>query len=721
MVHAPASLGQAWTDAAPLAVGAASDASPPPEYRVIPAAANSQLTPAARSRDAHDRWSRSNADAGNTRYSALTQINRGNVKQLQVAWTYRSGDGAGNVQANPVIVDGVMFAPTAGGNIVAVDARSGAERWRFSPLDASGGSARIGYGPATRGLVYWPGDEQRAPRLFFMFNGYLFALDPASGEPIKRFGAGGRVASSKGAGASRFLGSVAPAIYADIIVAPNQNIVDAYHVVTGERLWHFNTLDYPVADADADNGGNVWGGIAMDSVRGIVYVATGDPHPNFVGIERRGDNRHTNSVLALDVRSGKLLWSFQDIAHNLWDVDIPAAPNLVTVLRQGRLVDAVAQVTKQGNTLLLDRRSGRPLFPFRMRRAPASKLPGESTAPYQPAVELPEPFVRQSFELSEVTRITPAAHATVIAKLKDANFGWFEPFEEGRPTVIFPGTWGGAEWSGAAFDPARRMLYVSANELPTLVTVSRKRSGLSNPPAGPGAAVFQRQCAACHGVRGEGKGHAPGLQGLQGRLTEAAVKGMLEGGKGSMPPIPLGEADLADLLKFLLSPGEAAARGSEAYTFDGFDKLYDDRGYPGVQPPWGTLTAISLDSGRIAWQVPLGEHEELTKQGVAKTGTLNYGGAMVTAGGLIFCAGTLDQRIRAFDAEMGAELWSFELPFGGFAPPATYEVDGRQYVVIAASGGGKLGGPRGDAYVSFALPERAAGPQRDAIRSIVLP
>jgi|GEM_PF-335303 len=691
-----------------------------PLYKVIPAAKDSELTPAARDAKPHNTWLRSNADAANTRYSALSQINSNNVSHLELAWIYRSGDGKGNIQANPVIVDGVMYAPTVGGKIMALDAENGHEIWRFQPLMASNvGTARdlpsVGYGPATRGLAYWEGTGAHEPRLFFMANGYVFALDPESGRAIDTFGDHGRAASAKGAGTSGFLGAVAPAFYDNIVVAPNQNIVEAFDAITGVRLWQFNTLQYPVKNPDEDNGGNVWGGIALDEIRGIVFVATGDPHPNFIGIDRPGNNPYTNSVLALDARTGRLLWSFQDIAHDLWDMDISAPPNLVTVTRHGNRFDAVAQVTKLGNTLLLDRLTGKPLFPYRLRRAPISPLPGERTSPYQPDLQLPEPFSRQVFTINDATDITPAATAFVLNQLRGAKMGWFEPFEADRPTVFY-GVHGGAEWTGAAFDPVTATLYISANEFPSIVTVSRRDTvpsrHISRGPS-PGGEIFEQHCAICHGQNREGKGTAPSLLSLGKRLSESDAMNILNAGRGGMPPVPISEEGRQPLLNFIFDRDDTLQQpapstrppAAVSYASNGFPKLLDDRGYPGSKPPWGTLNAIDLNTGQLRWKVPLGEHDELTREGIRKTGTHNFGGALVTAGGLVFCAGTLDLKIRAFDKVNGRELWEYKLPFGGYAPPATYAIAGRQYVVIAATGGGKLGGEMGDAYVAFALPK----------------
>jgi quinoprotein glucose dehydrogenase len=672
-------------------------AAPPPEYRTIPAAADNELTPSLNSALAdHVTWYRSNGDDASTRYSSLRQINTGNVRNLKVAWIYHSKDGSGNIECNPVIANGVIYAPTAGKHVVALDAATGRELWRFAPEGR----------PAMRGLLYWPGDHHLGPRLFFSAGDWLYALNPTDGHPIVSFGENGRVQARS---------VVAPAVYQHILLLPCWNVVRAFDVASGSLLWSFNLIpssgEYGSGTwAGPGYGANTWGGMSLDQDRGIAYVSTGSPHPNYLGMHHPGDNLFSDCVVAINAKTGKRIWHFQEIHHDIWDLDIPAPPNLVTVIRNSRRYDAVAQVTKIGNTLLLDRVTGKPLFPFRLRRAPASGLVGEHTAEWQPDLQLPQPFAPQEFSLKDVTDITPKAHSFILKSLANAGFGWFNPFEDGVP-LVFYGMWGGAEWPGAAFDPSSSWLYVSANKLPWVVTISRAQLlPKRKPPFTPGNSTYLSYCAYCHGPERDGAGMAPPLFTLPGRMRDEQVVRIIHNGTGAMPAIPVPKDKVPKLLDFLFERDFAQASvdrtaGSRmTYKFDGYHELLDQDGRPGVKPPWGTLNAINLNTGRIEWRIPLGEYEDLAAMHIPKTGTLNFGGAMVTAGGLVFCAGTLDLKIRAFDSHSGAELWAYKLPFGGFAPPATYQVNGRQYVVISATGGGKLGGQLGDAYVAFSLP-----------------
>lgn len=685
-----------------------------PEFKWIPAAAEDELTDGRSEPKAKDfvNWTRSYGDNGARRYSALDQINRSNVAQLTVAWTYHSKDGKGNIQCNPIIVDGIMYAPTVGRCIVAVDARSGKELWRYQVERP----ARIGLAdaPARRGLLYWPGNDETSHRIIFASGNWVYALNPSDGKPIQDFGERGRTPLPTG-------GTAVGAVYENVLIVPGlEGDIFAYDIATGSRLWRFNTIPEPnefggdTWQGDNRDGAHCWGGMCLDDQRGIAYFAIGAPRTDFIGVERLGDNLFSNCVLALDAKTGQRLWHYQHMRHDIWDSDNPAPPSLVTLMRSGKSIAAVACVTKSGDTILLDRVSGKPIFPIRLRRAPHSKLPGEKTAAYQPDIELPEPFSEVEFTPEDATDLNEAAHTHVMSIVKRANYGWWPTHELDKPT-LFRSTRGGAEWTGVSVDMDTGYLYVNSNNLLSMITVVRNDEPKRDKslPLTKGEQVYQTNCAACHGKRKRGVGTAPPLIGLRHRLNDEQVKATLTNGKESMPPMPqIAGADLEALLDFLMlrdrpsaSQDQGFPEGELPYTFLGYSFLTDPNGYPGVKPPWGKLNCIDLNSGKIVWSVPLGEYPELRAQGIPATGTENFGGATVTAGGLVFCAGTRDEKIRAFDKATGEELWSARLPWGGYAPPAVYQIDGKQYIVIAATGGGKLGGPQGDAYVAFALPD----------------
>ncbi len=675
-----------------------------PEYVTIPAARPEELTPSNGfpKADTYRQWTRSHGDAGAARYGGFDQINRDNVGKLKVAWTYHSGDGRGNIQCNPVIVDGVMYAPTVGNHVVAINAETGVEIWRYKPVSGR---------PAHRGLLYWAGDGRSSPRIMFTSGAALYALDPRTGNPIKGFGKDG-IAPIPGP-------SVAgPAVAKGVVIIPGE-ARDAwgFDAATGRQLWTFHTIPRPGEFGHdtwdrVTSGANCWGGMSADEERGIAYITTGSPKPNFMGMLHRGDNLFANCVIAIDVLTGKRLWHFQELRHDIWDLDVPAPANLVTINVDGKKIDAIAAVTKIGNTLLLDRTTGRPIFPFRLRRAPAGKLPGERTAPYQPDLELPQPFAKRTFTLDDVTDISPEARQSVLGQLKNATMGWSETFEENKPMAFF-GIHGGAEWTGASIDPTSGRLYVSSNEIPWIITLVSSGGLRPAKTDTPGEKVYLDHCVKCHGQRKEGVGVNPSLLALDKRMKDEDVLQLMATGRNLMPPAAkeMTQQQKKDLLDFLFDrdlPASArsiAPRGERpSYAFLGFNKLQDAKGFPGSKPPWGTLNCIDLNTGKLLWKVPLGEYAEFAYDDIPRTGTENFGGAMATAGGLVFCAGTRDEKIRAFDAQTGKELWEHKLPFGGYAPPATYMAGGKQYVVIPATGGGKLGGPMGDAYVAFALP-----------------
>ena len=774
-------------------------------------------------------------------YSSLAQINKKNVKDLAVAWKFDSGE-KGGMETNPLVVGRILYAFTPSQKVIALDARSGKLLWEFE-------SGIDGQQP-DRGLAYWA--DGKESRIFAGIMNFLYALDPVTGKPILSFGEEGRIDLRKGLGGDYKLQSVvltSPGIiYKDLIIVGGRNPemppsppgdIRAFDVHSGVLRWRFRTIPHPgeagyntwPKDAWKTAGAaNNWAGMALDVKRGMVYIPTGSAVPDFFGAKRIGDDLFADSLVALNAETGKLVWYFQGVHHDLWDRDFPAPPVLITIRRNGKTVDALAQTTKQGWLFVLDRTTGKPLFPVEERRYPASTVPGEVSSPTQPYPLEPAPYSRQMLTEDMLTNRTPAAHAWAVQQFhRFINKGPFTPLSVGKPTVVFPGFDGGGEWGGPAADPNTGVIYVNANdiawtgtmiknnpsadlgletyrsqcavchgvnragsppEFPSLIGVGNRLSreqivsiihhgqgrmppfpdlqngtlkallgylqkgksaagessvsdaivamggdGYVAPeesgsthavPAGraAGARLYTNSCAVCHGATRRGNPPTfPSLIAVSRRMTAQQVASRIRHGKGAMPPFPqLTTLQVNELVQFLDRPTStmkpkttAIAESSTspdwmAYLFTGYDKFYDPDGYPAVTPPWGTLSAIDLNTGKYLWKKPLGEYPELAAKGMANTGTENYGGPVVTAGGLVFIGATVfDSEFRAFDSSTGELLWQTRLPAAGMATPATYMVEGKQYVVIAAGGGkihespaGKL--PTGGTYVAFALP-----------------
>jgi glucose dehydrogenase len=651
------------------------------------------------------------------RYSSLDQINRANVRQLEVAWTFDSGE-EGGLQASPIVVDGVVYTTTPKHHVVALDAATGALRWKFDSGIALSG--------ANRGVTYWASGDDR--RVFTGQDHFVYALDARTGRPIADFGRAGRIDLAEDLGrppADQSIRLTTPGVvYKDLLIVGGRvseglpatpGDVRAYDVRTGARRWSFHTIPHPgepgyetwPREAWRYTGGaNNWAGMAVDEARGIVYVPTGSAAADFYGANRAGDNLFANSLLALDAATGKRLWHFQAVRHDIWDRDFPAAPSLVTVTRAGKRIDAVAQTSKQGYVFLFDRVTGEPLFPIEEHAFPPSAMEGEKTAATQPLPTRPAPFARQRLTEETLTSRTPEVRQKVLeAFRKLRSDGQFVPFTVGRDTIIFPGYDGGAEWGGSAFDPESALLYVNANEMAWT-------GGLApSVPVKGGRTLYLQSCASCHrdNLRGAPP-QIPSLVGAARRRPGGELFSLIRKGEGRMPGFPTLSEDEVDALVDYLKTGRSRAvtPGSSAialkYRFTGYKKFLDPDGYPAVAPPWGTLTAINLDTGEHAWQVPLGEYPKLAAAGLTDTGSENYGGPIVTAGGLVFIGATsFDKKVRAFDKTTGARLWEATLPFSATGTPATYEVAGRQFLLVPA-GGGKDGGPSGGLYVAFALP-----------------
>ena len=556
-------------------------------------------------------WPRSHGGFSSMRFSSLDLINKNNIEKLKLAWTFNSKDGRKGIEANPVVYDGLVYIPTPGNLIVCLDGTNGKEIWRYK--------VERGYHAAKRGLLIWGDKKNNILRLYFTNDDQLISLNAKTGKVIKSFGKNGII---------KIGSSPIPPVIIDnqLVIATFRPSIEVYDVESGKLHWKYylREINKETLGKRDFKGGNPWGGISADIRNGIVYLTTGNPRPFFVGVSRPGKNLFANSVIAFDIRNKKKLWHFQETCHDIWNFDIPSPPILTTINKYNRRIDVVVAVTKLGNTLILDRYSGEPIFDYEMKLAPASRLSGEKTCEYQPSITLPEPFARNVFKKEDVTNLSKSSRNYILSILENSNYGFFFPHELNKDTIQY-GNSGGAQWTGASVDPYKNIMYVTANNIPFKV-----------------------------GVRSYNK--------------ESKFK----------------------------------------FVDEKEEPLRDLEGYPGVKPPWGTLTAINLNTGKIIWQVPLGYYESLKSKGII-TGTENYGGATATAGGLVFAAGTLDKFIRAFNSETGTELWSYKLPYIGSAPPTSYEINGEQYIVIPASGGISLKMyykdlvEQGDAVVAFKI------------------
>lgn len=759
-------------------------------------------------------WPMVGGNPGNSHYSALKQINRSNVDKLRKVWEFDTGQ-AGGLETTPIEVDGVLYAFTPTQQVIALDAATGKLKWKFD-------SAIKGTGP-DRGITYWSDGKDK--RLLAGVMNFVYALDPATGKVITSFGRNGRIDLREDLGREPAMQSVAltspGVIYKDLLIVGGRNPetlpappgdIRAYDVRTGALRWSFHTIPHPgefgyetwPRDAWKTSGAaNNWAGMAVDRERGIVYVPTGSAVPDFYGATRIGDDLFADTLLALDANTGKRIWHFQGVHHDIWDRDFPAPPILVMVQRAGKTIPAVAQTTKQGYLYVFNRVTGTPLFPIENRHYPASTTPGEIASTTQPYPLAPEPFARQAVTEETLTNRTPEAHAWAVKRFREMRHeGQFVPLSAGKDTLVAPSFEGGAEWGGPAWDPETDVLYINANNYASMGALAASSGG------SPGRRTYMNQCAVCHGDHRQGSAAFPPLQQITHKLSAEQIVATIHNGKGRMPAMPVEGKTLTDLLAYLATDKDAAmsepteagddsrstaaktasevdAAGAEVYaancaichgdklegiapsfpalrgagnrysedkllaliregkgrmpgfanltseetnsllrflrgstpaaasdsptqyTMTGYRRFLDPDGYPATAPPWGTFNALDLKTGKYLWQIPLGEYPELAAKGMGNTGSENYGGPVVTAGGLVFIAATnFDHKIRAFDKTTGKLLWEATLPFAGNATPATYEVDGRQYVVIAAGGSGmNPRGPIGGVYVAFALPK----------------
>ncbi len=695
-------------------------------------------------------WGAYNGGKEGLKYSSLTQINTTNVNQLQVAWAYHTGDADtvhhSQIQCNPIMVDGVLYGVGPQMKLFAVDAATGVQKWVFdvnAKTEFDSNRSAFHNMINSRGVAYWS-DGATDKRIFFTAGSNTFSIDAATGKPIPSFGDNGSIDLHENLGRDvndLFVVSTSPGIvYKNLIIlgtrvneappsAPGH--IRAYDVVTGKLHWIFHTIPQPGEDGyetweDKEawkhiGGANTWSGFSLDEERGILFAPTGSASYDFYGGNRKGANLYANCLLALDAATGKRIWHFQFMHHDLWDKDLPAPPALIIITRNGKKIDAVAQTTKNGMVYTFERETGKPIFDIEEVSVPTeTDLDGESVWPTQPIPVLPKPFVRQTLTENDINPyLDSIEQAEIKEKMKSYRYGnMFLP--PGKiPSLIFPGFDGGAEWGGPAFDPQTEILYVNANEMAWVMKMNENKIKAPKKEfmLEAGKRLYNQNCLVCHGAERNGTGNNPTLIDVKSKYKSQEFIELLNSGRRMMPAFKhLGDEEKNAIASFILDLKTEQKKEYTAptkpfdslnyvpYKMAGYNKFISKEGYPAISPPWGTLNAINMSTGELVWKTTLGEYPELKALGITPTGTENYGGPVVTAGGLVFIAASRDNMFRAFEKATGKLLWEYALPASGFASPAVYEWMGKQYVVIAC-GGGKLNTKSGDAYLAFALPD----------------
>ena len=688
-------------------------------------------------------WKVTGGSKGNLKYSSLNEIDTNNVSSLKVAWVYHSehddSTKKGSMECNPIIVNGILYGVSPKMKLFAIDAATGIEKWQFDPADSINNKmwhrSSINM---NRGVAYWEeGDDKR---IIYTVGPIAFAVNAKTGKLILSFGKEGGVNLAKGLDRDEFKVSIAPTspvmIYKNLfflsglVSEETPGHIRAFDVKTGAQKWIFHTIPYPNelgyttwADTSAYKrmgSTNSWSGFSLDEKRGILYAGVGSPTNDFYGGDRLGNGLFGNCILAIDALTGKLIWHFQTVHHDVWDMYISSPPVLVTVVREGKKVDAIAQTTKTGFVFLFDRENGKPLFPIQEKPVSTqTSILGEKLSPTQPFPVLPKPFVRQLLTENGLnTLVSDSSYQDIKKRFKTfRSQGVFTPpTKEG--TIILPGYDGGGEWGGPSIDPEKEILYVNANEMAWVLNLVENKQILkthfTNLEAGQ--LLYKLNCMGCHGPEQKGSGDYPTIIGAEKKYNEASFNNLLSTGRKMMPGFnQLSSFEKSALASYILKLKTQQSKkymgslekiqGSlkPSYGFTGYNKFLTKEGYPAISPPWGTLNAIDLNTGKYVWTIPLGEFKELKAKGIPTTGRENYGGSVITAGGLLFIGATADGKFRAINKSNGKILWETDLPASGVATPSVYNVNGKQYVVIAC-GGSKWGGNMSDSYVAFALP-----------------
>lgn len=644
-------------------------------------------------------WQRSNGGNNSNKFSSHKQINRENVGNLKLAWEYSSStlSNYNLVETNPIYVNGWLFLTTLNNELICLNASNGAVKWK---LNLPGPVAK-------RGLVWEDNANFEDSRIFVSSSRGVYSVFADSGKIEKDFGNNGQVGN--------MLSLIPPIVTKNkIVIALIKPAVEAYDLKTGKLIWSRSLIDASGDSIVLFTGGVPWGGMSYDEARSQIYVSTGNPRPEVIGVTRPGNNAYSSSVISINENTGKILWSFQEISHDLWDLDIPSTPILSTIKRNNKNIDIVATVTKAGNTILLERDFGNPIFDIPYKRVPVSKIPGEITSPYQANFDLPQPFLKKVFEESDITSISETSNAYVKNKVRNSKYGFFEPPILGGSIILY-GVTGGASWAGGSIDSRNGTLFVPSTKIPYFIRVVYKdlHSKKRDSSHFTGFEEYQRQCSSCHGLDRGGKREnvqlsqqfIPSLHGITFLRSNSQLLSedlYMSNHQNAMKMHS--SVDLKKVYEYLRQSDIAADKDGVMAMNGYWTMLLDQDGFPGSNPPWNFITAIDLNTGKHKWQIPFGEIDLKNNNYKPVNGEPKTGSVISTAGNLIIATGTADKKIRALDSSNGKELWEFTLPTPGTAPPITYMHEGEQYIVFVASGIKRSGaGLEGDHVFGFKL------------------
>jgi quinoprotein glucose dehydrogenase len=671
--------------------------------------------------DSRSEWPTFGHDASNNKFSLLTLIDTANVGQLREVWRNEDSTTGAGLYCNPIMMGEKLIGLMPSSHLVAMDPTSGKLLWQFKPDTSS-------ISNWSKGITGLPGRNGEPGKVFLIYGGTLYAVNAETGKVIGDFGNNGRVDFYEGLelpDSMRNLVAVssnAPGVvYNDLFIVgckvPDElpsvsGDIRAFNIHSGKLEWIFHTIPKPgefgaetwAPNARKRNGGaNCWAGMALDEKRGIVYVPTASPSFDFYGADRPGQNLFANCLIALNAKTGKRIWHYQTTHHDLWDRDNGSPPNLVTVDRNGKKIDAVALVTKMGYLFMFDRETGESLF--EINEVPVdtvSSMPGEKPWPTQP-IPVNPPFARQGYK-EEFFGSSSDSIKNEIAKNKYKT-GIYEP-PSMSGSIILPTAHGGANWGGASVNPETKMLFVNATDIPWILKLTDLKK-IRETNQLDGQTLYMNYCKGCHGADMKG-GTGPDISIRAKQYRNDQVASIMRKGANPMPSFSfLSEQQIAAIVGYVRDTTvqqqhevSGIPQNNEPFGFNGYNFYLDANGDPAIKPPFGTMSAINLNTGEIVWQVPLGEYEKFKKRGIANTGSFNRGGGIATAGGLLFIGATEDGKFRAFDQRTGKVLWEYQLPGMASSIPSTYSVNGKQYVVVTVSGNEKFKG----GYIAFALP-----------------